>query len=343
MKSDVKILLFGGTTEGRRLAQSLSDLGYQVCVCVATGTGAEYLKEIPRLRVLTGRKDTGQMAALMEEGFACCVDATHPYAVEATSSIRAACRQTGLEYRRLLRKQMTSGEVLQRVSELVRIHNTSPVTDTGMKHNTSPAADTGMRHNTSPVTDAGMKHNTSPVTDTGMAHDTSKDIDHKKRSDVSSKIDLGKEQIISIIGDIKADTASEACLTLMELMKPGDNVLLTTGAREASCFAALLKDHPDRIWIRVLPSEQSIQQCLEAGFVPDRILTGYGPYDAEENASVLKRCGITYLVTKDGGTEGGYPEKLAAAYLRGVKVITIRRPKEEGLSEEELLNYLDAL
>lgn len=37
-----------------------------------------------------GRMDRDEMAALMAQGYALVVDATHPYAVEVTENIRAA-------------------------------------------------------------------------------------------------------------------------------------------------------------------------------------------------------------------------------------------------------------
>lgn len=42
------------------------------------------------------------MAALLQ-GAALCVDATHPYATEATRNICAAAAAVGMEYHRLLR------------------------------------------------------------------------------------------------------------------------------------------------------------------------------------------------------------------------------------------------
>ena len=41
------------------------------------------------------------MTALLQDA-ALCVDATHPYAVDATRNIRTACRTAGVEYHRLL-------------------------------------------------------------------------------------------------------------------------------------------------------------------------------------------------------------------------------------------------
>ena len=57
----------------------------------------------------------------------------------------------------------------------------------------------------------------------------------------------------------------------------------------------------------------------------------------EENVRIFRTYGIRTLVTKDGGPEGGFPEKLAAAALCRGCVIVIRRPKEEGMSSEEIL------
>ena len=42
------------------------------------------------------------MAALLGDA-ALCIDATHPYAVEATKNIKAAAEKAGVEYLRLLR------------------------------------------------------------------------------------------------------------------------------------------------------------------------------------------------------------------------------------------------
>ena len=98
----MKVLVFGGTTEGRLLARELSALGAQVTVSVATALGAEELRGVPPLTVCVGRKDTRQMREMLP-GFAVCVDATHPYAAEASGNIRAACLAAGVPYRRLLR------------------------------------------------------------------------------------------------------------------------------------------------------------------------------------------------------------------------------------------------
>ncbi len=98
----MKILLFGGTTEGRILAQALSALGAEVTVSVATSLGAEELTGVDGLTLWVGRKTAGELVPLLSP-FDLCVDATHPYAVQATANIRTACETAGVPLRRLLR------------------------------------------------------------------------------------------------------------------------------------------------------------------------------------------------------------------------------------------------
>ncbi len=95
-----KLLLFGGTTEAREIAES----GMPMICCVATAYGAEVLHEAPGLDVRTGRMNAGEMAALIRaEGITVVADATHPYAAAATAEIKKACVDTGAGYIRIVR------------------------------------------------------------------------------------------------------------------------------------------------------------------------------------------------------------------------------------------------
>lgn len=97
-----RVLLFAGTTEGRVLAQRLCEFGHEVCVCVATPMGAEALQANRNAEVRVGRIDAPAMAKLAA-GFDLCVDATHPYAREASANIREACSQANVPLRRVTR------------------------------------------------------------------------------------------------------------------------------------------------------------------------------------------------------------------------------------------------
>ena len=99
------VLLFAGTREGRELAARFSAAGVPATVCTATGYGGTLLPEGGTLRVHAGRLDREGIAALMREGnFSFAVDATHPYAAEATRNIRAAAGESGTVLFRLLRE-----------------------------------------------------------------------------------------------------------------------------------------------------------------------------------------------------------------------------------------------
>ena len=93
----MNVVVFSGTTEGRELSRQLAALGIEVTVSVATPLGQE---EQGRLPGVTVRCD--EMAALLGDA-ALCIDATHPYAVEATKNIKAAAEKAGIGYLRLLR------------------------------------------------------------------------------------------------------------------------------------------------------------------------------------------------------------------------------------------------
>ena len=98
----MKVLLFGGTGDGRALAEWMLARGLDATVCVATEYGETLLPE--GMKVHVGRLDARGMAELMADGYTLVIDATHPYAVEVTENIRAASERTGLPYLRLLRQ-----------------------------------------------------------------------------------------------------------------------------------------------------------------------------------------------------------------------------------------------
>lgn len=100
-----EVLLYAGTTEGRELAQRLSEAGVTCDVCVATEYGSEVMPKLPGIQVLVGRLDVDGMRALALGGYHAVVDATHPYATEASGNIRKSLQGTDIPYFRLMRKK----------------------------------------------------------------------------------------------------------------------------------------------------------------------------------------------------------------------------------------------
>ncbi|MCI8454430.1 MAG: precorrin-6A reductase [Lachnospiraceae bacterium] len=106
MNGKKKAALFAGTTEGRLMAGRLAALGIPADVYVATEYGKEGLAVSETLTVFCGRLAVRQMAErFREQGYVLVIDATHPYAREASQNIRAAARETGIELWRVLRER----------------------------------------------------------------------------------------------------------------------------------------------------------------------------------------------------------------------------------------------
>ena len=97
------ILIFGGTSEGRREALRLKAQGKTVSVCVTTAYARRLLPGDMDCRV--GALDRAGMLHLMNElRPELAIDATHPFAVKATETIRACCEETGTKYLRIERE-----------------------------------------------------------------------------------------------------------------------------------------------------------------------------------------------------------------------------------------------
>ena len=89
-----KILLFAGTTEGRLIAEHLAGKGLPLDVSVATEYAANLLPAASNIRIFTNRLDAGQIQDLLHsEGYSLVLDATHPYALHITESVREACEK----------------------------------------------------------------------------------------------------------------------------------------------------------------------------------------------------------------------------------------------------------
>lgn len=238
----MRLLIFGGTTEGRVLAERAAALGAEVTVSVATELGAEELAGLAGVEVLAGRMDQSAMEALLP-GFDACVDATHPYAKLVTAAVREACGRTRTPLRRLLRAASTveSGDVVR----------------------------------------------------------------------------------------VPSCAGAAAFLEGQE-----GNILLATGSKELSAFAGLERS---RLYARVLPTHDGIAACEALDLPHSHILALQGPFSQKLNEAMLEQYKIRWMVTKDGGTAGGFGEKLAAARAAGAGLVLIGRPPDEGDSFEEIL------
>lgn len=100
-----KVLIFAGTTEGRKLSECLAKAQVAHTVCVATEYGEIVLKEHPLVSVHKGRMNREEIREyIVSNDFAAVVDATHPYAEMVTCNIKSAMRDLEIPYLRLKRE-----------------------------------------------------------------------------------------------------------------------------------------------------------------------------------------------------------------------------------------------
>jgi len=140
-------------------------------------------------------------------------------------------------------------------------------------------------------------------------------------------------------GNVRYFETSVACAKALE--HTTGNILLTTGSKELAAYCSS-ENVRCRLYVRVLPSAESISLCNEQGIYARQIIAMQGPFTEELNEALLRQYDISCLVTKESGQAGGYFEKLDAAKRTGISVFVIGRSKEtEGYSFEELCRELE--
>lgn len=105
----MKIVIFGGTSEGRLLSNELAKAGADVVVSVASDLGVEEQGAADGVAVVSGAKDEEGICEMIR-GADMVIDATHPFAVIVTDNIRSAAEKTGVERLRLLRDESPAAD-----------------------------------------------------------------------------------------------------------------------------------------------------------------------------------------------------------------------------------------
>lgn len=124
----------------------------------------------------------------------------------------------------------------------------------------------------------------------------------------------------------------DAETAVARLLSTEGNILVTTGSKELGEYCRI-EDFRQRIYARVLPSVEAVGLCRRLGYEGRHIIAMQGPFSEEMNLVQLKEYDCRYLVTKDGGSAGGFNEKLRAAERAGAVSIVIDRPGSgEGIS-----------
>lgn len=128
-----RVLIFGGTTEGRILAEFCAREQIGSVVCVTTDYGAELLQKSEYVQLSVGKKDEEGIRELLAEeqklgktNYRLVLDATHPYAKEASHNISKVCGDVGVPYHRVLRpdaEEVSWGRYFDSLEELIEYLN----------------------------------------------------------------------------------------------------------------------------------------------------------------------------------------------------------------------------
>lgn len=111
------------------------------------------------------------------------------------------------------------------------------------------------------------------------------------------------------------------------LSKQTGNILLTTGSKDLGVYASD-ETIRKRLFVRVLPGEESIRLCTAQGITGCQIIAMQGPFSEQMNECILKECAIDWMVTKISGHAGGFEEKIEAARKTGAGICAILPPTE---------------
>ena len=92
------IFMLAGTSDARNLALEIQSAGYDVTATVVTESAASSLAEVG-LPHLVGRLTAEEMTTILtEQGYRLVVDASHPFAEEASKNAMAAAEQANIPY-----------------------------------------------------------------------------------------------------------------------------------------------------------------------------------------------------------------------------------------------------
>lgn len=236
------VCIFGGTSEGRLLAEFLSTSRIKADLYIATEYGQQFVKELKSVNIHQKRLNKEQMIELFQKNsFDCIVDATHPFAKIVSQNAKDAAECCNIKYYRIVRKTEKNEYCTY--------------------------------------------------------------FDHM-------------EDIVSYLNNTEG------------------NILLTTGSKDLDKYTKI-KNYEKRIYVRILPMEDSLKRAIELGYSNKNIICMQGTFSQELNIAMINSIGVESLVTKESALSGGFEEKVGACIKTNVNCLVLKKPEEEGISLEE--------
>ena len=100
-----------------------------------------------------------------------------------------------------------------------------------------------------------------------------------------------------------SDTVASVKEAARRLEGRAGNVLITTGSKELKEYTEV-PGYRERFYVRVLPTQESIDACVNLGFPERHLIAMHGPFTKELNVALMRQFHVRTLVTKDGGAIG---------------------------------------
>lgn len=341
------IFLFGGTTEGRKIAEAIVEVNSAWAahedatawaahassavpiaaeVYVTTTYGASLLPAGPGIRVHVGRLDAEEMTALLEEarqatGFAS--DET------ARQQLKLMSDDTDGELEKSEAPksagQCGQAERCQISAPLLVIDATHPYAAVVSEHILTACAAAGVRCIRVEREDSGAEEH-------GI-ESAQKALPEWESTGAGGKASASEGAALYWVESIE-----EAAVWLAQSDRSSfeaaqrPNILITTGSKELAPYTQI-PDFAARCYVRALPTVEALEKCQVLGFRRDHLILMQGPFSEEMNVAQLRYADAGYLVTKASGETGGFPEKCEAALALGVEVVCVGRPKEVSIPD----------
>lgn len=340
------IFLFGGTTEGRKIAEAIAEVNREwaardaaACaahessglpiaaeVYVTTTYGASLLPAGPGIRVHVGRLDAEEMTALLEEarqatGFASDETARQQLKLMSDDS------DGELEKSESLKSAGRCGQAerCQLSASLLVIDATHPYAAVVSEHILTACAAAGVRCIRVEREDSGAEEHGIESAQKALPERESTGAGGKASAPEGAALHW-----VESIEEAAAWLAQSDRSSSEAAQRP--NILITTGSKELAPYTQI-PDFSARCYVRALPTVEALKKCQALGFRRDHLILIQGPFSEEMNVAQLRYADAGYLVTKASGETGGFPEKCEAALALGVEVVCVGRPKEVSIPD----------
>ena len=348
------VFLFGGTTEGRKIAEAIAEVNRAWVEKTATPRGEAALQEAPRKGVqehVVSAKFQYRKAQVVEPS-GLPISAEVYVATAYGASLLPAGPGITVHVGRLDAAEMTA--LFENASApLLVIDATHPYAAVVSENILSACAATGVRcirvERESTVAEGKLTsqegaalHWVDSVEEAAawLAREISDAKCIPATSDMKTQVpglrENRKERTPAARAAIGNDAQEDPDRPSSEAAQR-PNILITTGSKELTPYTQI-PDFAARCYVRALPTVEALEKCQALGFRRDHLILMQGPFSEEMNVAQLRYADAGYLVTKASGETGGFPEKCEAALALGVEVICVGRPKEVSIPDAAWYN-----